>query len=71
MTYAGLGIASLSLFMQTHAASLTDIVNDTASGAIATAGTVADGPAGTIVYTIMGINILITIIGLIYMLKRG
>jgi len=56
-----IGFVAVS-YAQTFAASLVDVVNKTASGAIATSGEVTDGPAGTIVYTIMGIQLVITVV---------
>lgn len=54
----------------TFAASLTDIVDNVGSGSINTAVTVASGPVGSIVYTLMGIGLLITVIVMVKQLKK-
>ena len=54
----------------TFASSLVDVVDNVGSGSISTAVAVASGPVGTIVYTLMGIGLLITVVVMIKSLKK-
>lgn len=50
----------------------TDLVNQAGSGGISTAKTLMDGPAGTIIYLVVGFSILAMVVGIIlWVVNKG
>lgn len=57
--------ASLAATAQAFADAATDLVNQAGSGGLASAGTLMNGPAGTVIYLVVGFSILAFVVGIV------
>lgn len=70
--YTAAGMTSYMATAQAFADAATDLVAQAGSGGLASASSLMDSPAGTIIYLVVGFSILAFVVGIImYIVGKG